>query len=267
MTISFGKVGKRQSGIFFIGFSLDFWIFFIGFHWIFIGFLSYGQILHRWELNVLSDHFSMKFLKWGPEKSDLGRDLESERPLMLHQLKRTLGPLGHMQHKSYVMEKHTETHIETQQDPLFTSSGTHAAQILHTQTHIETQKKLKRTLCFQPLGHMQHPSLFAQIILCVEAHTHWKTKCFDLFMTLDSPPYLPKQEVQDNAKSWQVLSLHRDWWGIISHCFYNITSFKDGLKRRIVVPPVTFFVKLCLETVLRISRHWQVFMCTPKDWH
>ena len=95
---------------------------------------------------VVSDYFSMKFLKWGPEKSDLGRDLESERPLMLHQLKRTLGPLGHMQHKLYVMEK-------------------------HTQTHIETQQKLKRTLCFLPLGHMQHPSLFAQIMLCIEAHT------------------------------------------------------------------------------------------------
>ena len=48
---------------------------------------------------------------------------------MLHQLKRTLGPLGHMQHKSYVMEK-------------------------HTQTHIETQHQLKRTL--GPLEHMQH---------------------------------------------------------------------------------------------------------------
>ena len=62
------------------------------------------------ELNFVSDYFSMKFLKWGPEKSNLGRDLESERPLMLHQPKRTLGPLGHMQHKSYVYGKtHTNT--------------------------------------------------------------------------------------------------------------------------------------------------------------
>ena len=77
-------------------------------------------------------------------------------------------------------------------------------------------------------------SLFAQIILCGEANTHWNTKCSDLFLTLDSPHYLPKhvsQEIEDKAKSRQVLSSHRDWWGIISLCFSNITSSKDGLKR------------------------------------
>ena len=109
---------------------------------------------------VVSDHFSMKFLKWGPEKSNLGRDLESERPLMLHQLKRTPGPLGHMQHKSYVMERNTQTHIETQHKHKRTLGPLghmqHKLYVMekHTQTHIETQHQLKRTLCFLPLGHI-----------------------------------------------------------------------------------------------------------------
>ena len=136
-----------------------------------------------------------------------------------------------MQHNSYHTHSNTSP---TQVNSLFTCSGTLAKQILHTQTHIETQHKLKRTLCFLPLGHMQHPFLFAQIILCVEAHTNWNTQCFDLFITLDSPHYLPKhvsQEIEDKAKSRQVLSSHRDWWGIISLCFSNITSSKDGLKQ------------------------------------
>ena len=136
-----------------------------------------------------------------------------------------------MQHNSYHTHSNTSP---TQVNSLFTCSGTLAKQILHTQTHIETQHKLKRTLCFLPLGHMQHPFLFVQIILCVEARTHWNTQCFDLFMTLDSPHYLPKhvsQEIEDKANSRQVLSSHRDWWGIITLCFSNITSSKDGLKR------------------------------------
>ena len=65
---------------------------------------------------------------------------------MLHQLKRTLGPLGHMQHKSYVMEKHTQTHIETRHQlkstlgPLL-GHMQHKSYVMekHPQTQIETQ--------------------------------------------------------------------------------------------------------------------------------
>ena len=115
---------------------------------------------------VVSDYFSIKFLEWGPEKSYLGRDLESERPLMLHQLKRTLGPLGHMQHKSYVREKHTQTHIETQHQLKRTLSplGYMQCNTIPT-THIQTHHQLKWTHCLLALGHWQNKSYTHKHIL------------------------------------------------------------------------------------------------------